>query len=271
MLPRSFRSPGGNLTNAEHRDARRDGTEGRLATVGSEQHEVDGGAAPELLAGRRPARRRPCRRRRCPASCRAGEPTLSPAASQRGRGPGRSVWPVEVGHHDEVDALRRHERDGRARGRPAVPAGRVADTTLPVGMSSLNTGSPTVTPSWIACELRRWRRPTGRPTSVGTVRGAGPVDTTSATSVSGSTSPPAPSEASAGTDHEITEPTGTSSSNCSVAGRATSCSSASVVSASASGQPGEVGQRAQLGALADDDEERLALGRAARRPPARCG
>ena len=94
---------------------------------------------------------------------------------------------------------------GVPRAMPVVPSGGLAATTLPVGMSSLNTGSATVTPSWIACSAAV-ACSTVVPTSVGTVRGAGPVDTTSWTSVPGSTSPPAPSVASAGTDHEITDP-----------------------------------------------------------------
>src|SRR5262245_2514820 len=83
-------------------------------------------------------------------------------------------------------------------------------STAPAGMSLLNLAVP-----WwsrrrnSASVLVAWSR--GMLTRFGTVLGAGPDDTTRATSVSGSTSPPAVSAGCAGTDHEITEPAGTSS------------------------------------------------------------
>ena len=93
----------------------------------------------------------------------------------------------------------------------------------------------------------------------GTTRGAGPFETTSCTTVSGSTSDPAASVASPGTDHAITVPGGTTSSNCSIVST-TEPQAGERGLGLAERLAGRFGQLAQQRTLADHHEERLALG-----------
>ena len=192
------------------------------------------------------------------------EPTLSPAAvsvacawAQRLAG--------EVGHRRRG----RRPSTGRAspwrRARPACRrpgrrtrrcrSGRVAEHRL--GDGRRRAGSPRAAPSPRRRSARR---------ASGTVRGAGPVETTRATSVSGSTSPPAratgrpaPTTRSPSRRH--------ASSICSVGGQGDEAAARRAPSRPRRRvRPARSGSVAELRALADDDEERLALGELARRP-----
>ena len=179
--------------------------------------------------------------RTCPGVVPSRRADVEAGRGERGPGLGERLA-GQVGHHDEVDALRRHDRHRRARAatcgrrRPAWPTPRCPAGTVVAEHAARRrrrraaspraaaVASATVSPTSVGIGPRRRagrhdeRRPRCR---------AAPRRRRRAT-------------ASAGTDQEITEPTGTSSSNCCVAGRATRRSSASVVSASVSGQAGEV-------------------------------
>ena len=108
----------------------------------SRNDHVDGGAALELR--RRAGAARRCTRRRHEDALRAAEQDADVEAGggQRGLRLGQRLA-GQVGHHHEVDALRRRERHRRSHGRPVVPSTGLADTTVPVGTVSLNTGSAT--------------------------------------------------------------------------------------------------------------------------------
>ena len=199
-------------------------------------------------------------RRRRPGCCRAP----SRAGGRRRaacRAPAAASEPGEVGRRHEVDALRRRDRDGRAAGDAAGPVGRVrrhdaagrdvvAEHRL--GDGDRRAGSPAArrSPARRSC-----RRASGRSAAPGrSRRRAGPC-------VPGSTSPPASSVGVVG-HRPRDRPTRRRRSRRSArrAGRATSSCSGELGLGLGLGQPGEVREDTELGAVADDDEERLVLG-----------
>ena len=123
---------------------------------GQKNDQVDGGAAAELVAGRRPARRRRCADdERCPGSMPSSEPTLQAGGGRASPAPGRASGRSRSGIVTRSTPFDGHERHGRAPRRPAVAGGRGRRTRrCRSGSSSLNTGSATAATSWIACELR---------------------------------------------------------------------------------------------------------------------
>ena len=171
---------------------------------------------------------------------------LQAGGGQRGLGLGQRLA-GQVGHHHEVDALRRRDRHRRAAGdaRRAVGRGRRHDRSRRHGVAEHRLGEG-------GRQLDLLQRGGGLVDGEPDERRHGPRRRTGGDHELDLRCPGGPDRrssatASAGTVHEITEPTATFSSFCCTGGAATSCSSASSVSASAWVSPARSGRSRNSG------------------------